>query len=237
MMSDLIKGFKYALSGFSLIGKPKIRIFVIIPALINTLLFLFAILFAADTLDDFINSLSGMWQWLEWLLWPIFVLVSITIVFFTFTIIANLIGSPFNGFLAEKVEIHLSGKQLENGDLNISSEIIKAIRSESAKILYFAIRAIPLLLLFFVPGVQIIWLLFGAWMLALEYMDYPMGNHGMNFRQEKMILQEKRALMMGFGGGVMLMTLIPIVNFIAMPVAVCAATRLYLDEFNQEKTP
>ncbi|MEZ5582290.1 MAG: hypothetical protein R3F37_05475 [Candidatus Competibacteraceae bacterium] len=44
----------------------------------------------------------------------------------------------------------------------------------------------PLLVLFVIPGVNVIapllWLVFGAWMLALQYADYPMGNHGLRFR-------------------------------------------------------
>jgi CysZ protein len=184
-------------------------------------------------MNDFVNSLSGWWQWLEWLLWPLFVLVTLTVVFFTFSIIANLIGAPFNGFLAEAVELHLlGGPASDQGSTRIFQEIIKALRSESAKFIYFLSRAIPLLILMLVPGLQILWVLFGAWMLALEYMDYPMGNHGYTFSDERDLLKKRRLLVLGFGSGAMLMTLIPFVNFIVMPVAVAGATSLWVNEYS-----
>lgn len=230
-MGDIIRGFRYLLSGFSLIGKPRIRLFVVIPLLVNTLLFAGVIYFGASSMNDFIESLSDKWQFLEWLLWPLFALITMTVVFFGFSILANLIAAPFNGFLAETVEYHLEGKGIPSSSNNLVREIIKALGSEANKFLYFIIRAVPLLILLFIPGLQLLWLLFGAWMMALEYMDYPMGNHGMTFKEERLILKKRRALVLGFGSGVMLMALVPVLNFIVMPVAVCGATRLWLDEF------
>ena len=71
---------------------------------------------------------------------------------------------------------------------------------------------------------------FGAWMLAIEYVDCPLGNHGQPYPAVRMKLRPKRRLALGFGGTVMALTMIPVVNFIAMPVGVAAATALYLDE-------
>ncbi|MGH8120148.1 MAG: EI24 domain-containing protein, partial [Gammaproteobacteria bacterium] len=97
---------------------------------------------------------------------------------------------------------------------------------------YFALRAVPLILLFFIPLLQFaapfLWLLFGAWLLALEYLDFPMGNHGLAFPEQKNRLQQKRRLALGFGAGIFTLTMIPIANFLAVPVGVCAATRLYI---------
>jgi len=232
-VKDLIKGFGYFIDGFSLVTRPGIRKFAVIPLLINIILFTAVIVYGAGAMNDFVNSLSGWWQWLEWLLWPLFVLVTLTVVFFTFSIIANLIGAPFNGFLAEAVELHLlGGPASDQGGTRIFQEIIKALRSESAKFIYFLSRAIPLLILMLVPGLQILWVLFGAWMLALEYMDYPMGNHGYTFSDERDLLKKRRLLVLGFGSGAMLMTLIPFVNFIVMPVAVAGATSLWVNEYN-----
>ena len=93
---------------------------------------------------------------------------------------------------------------------------------------------IPLLILSIIPLFNLIspvaWFAFGAWMLALEYVDYPMGNHNYRFRQIKRFMHSKRSLAVGFGGGVTLMTAIPIVNLFAMPVAVAAATSLWVEE-------
>ncbi|NIN34637.1 MAG: sulfate transporter CysZ [Gammaproteobacteria bacterium] len=244
-MTDIITGFKYAFSGFGLLTKPGIRLFVLVPLLINIALFTTAIFFGANMLSDFINStLTGWWEWLQWLLWPVFIIIALTVVFFCFSIIANLIAAPFNGFLAEHVEIQLIGSAVENnstGPGRIFQEIKNALVSELRKFIYFVIRALPLIILFFIPMVNLaapfLWFIFGAWMLALEYMDFPMGNHGILFDELRNRLKARRSLVYGFGLGIMLLTLIPVINFLALPAAVCGATRLWVEKLQPAQTP
>jgi len=235
-MGDFISGFKYALKGFSLILKPRVRLYVVIPLLINSLLFAGAFIYGANLVNDFIDSwLTGWWEWLRWLLWPLFVIVALTVIFFCFTIVANLIAAPFNGFLAEAAELHLSGVKLSDtgGQSQLPAQIKKAIKSEFKKFTYFALRAVPLFILFFIPIIQFaapfLWFLFGAWVLALEYMDYPMGNHGIIFPEQRNAMKAKRQLALGFGMGALVLTLIPVINFIAIPVAVCGATKMWVE--------
>lgn len=236
-MKQFSQGFKYLLSGFKLILKPGVRLYVLVPLLINSLLFAGVIIYGASTLSSLIDKLLTQWQWLEWLtwlLWPIFVIVALTIVFFCFSIIANLIGAPFNGFLAEAVERNITGQKLQTeGNQSLLQIIIISIKSEFQKLLYFAARALPLLILFIIPMVNVvaplIWFLFTAWMLTLEYGDYPMGNHEIVFKQQREKFASNRQLAFGFGSGVMLLTMIPIVNFLAMPVAVAGATRMVVE--------
>ena len=241
-MSDFIVGFKYLLSGFRLITKPGIRLYVIVPLLINSLLFAGGIIYGAHLLGDFINWLIAQWpwiEWLEWLVWPLFLILSLTIVFFCFSIFANLLAAPFNGFLAQAVETRLTNSTRQDGDnglIGLPAAISAAIKSEARKFLYFVVRAIPLLLMFLVPFInvaaQMLWILFGAWMLALEYIDYPLGNHGVNFPEQRKILSERKKLAFGFGAGVMMITLFPVINFIAMPVAVAGATHMVTEKLH-----
>ncbi len=237
-MNDFVAGTRYILIGTKLLLKPGIRLFVIIPFLVNSLLFTGVIVYGASLISDLIKSLSDQWAWLEWvgwLLWPLFAIIASTVVFFSFTIVANLIAAPFNGFLAAAVEARISG-QKTNGNGGLSGfimEIIDALKAEAKKFVYFVLFALPLLILFFIPIIQavapVIWLFFGAWLLALEYLDFPMANHGILFTEIRRILQQRRALALGFGLGTLLMTMIPIVNFIAMPAAVAGATKLWID--------
>jgi CysZ protein len=235
-MKQFTQGFQYLLSGFKLILKPGVRFYVLIPLLINSLLFACAIIYGASSLNGLIEWLVAKWswiEWIEWILWPVFVIVALAIVFFGFSIVANLIGAPFNSFLAEAVEQTLTGNKVESDNMPLMQIVIVSIKNEFQKLLYFVIRALPLLLLFIIPMVNIaapiIWFLFTAWMLALEYGDYPMGNHDILFKQQREKFAANRPLAFGFGSGVMLLTMIPIVNFIAMPVAVAGATKMYIE--------
>ena len=99
-------------------------------------------------------------------------------------------------------------------------------------------RALPLLLLSFIPGLNVtataLWVLFGAWRLCLEYLDCPLGNHRNFFPRVIEEMRERRSMSLGFGLFITVPTLIPLVNFIAMPVGVAGATSLYLAHLDQE---
>ncbi len=238
-MRDFVAAAGYAFSGFHLILRPGVRRYVVIPLGINIILFAAVIALGADELSSLIHWMSTRWPvaaWIGWLLWPVFVVIALVVVFFLFSIVANLIGAPFNDYLAEAVERSLTGGT-SGSDTSLTSlpgEMLEAVKSEFRKFVYFLVRALPLLLLFVIPLVQfaapVVWFLFGAWMLAIEYLDYPMGNSGMLFPDIRTALAGRRSLALGFGSAVMLLTLIPVVNFIAMPVAVAGATRLWLEQ-------
>jgi CysZ protein len=84
----------------------------------------------------------------------------------------------------------------------------------------------------------LLWFLLAAWMMAVEYLEYPLGNHGMSFPQVRRLVAANRKLAMGYGAGIIALTMVPGINFIVMPVAVCGATRMYLDRLQQhEITP
>jgi CysZ protein len=229
------------IAGFKLLVKPGIRAYVIIPLILNSVIFASIIFFGVHRLSDMIEWLTSNWtwtEWLSWILWPLFAFITFTIVFFCFSIVANLIAAPFNGFLSEAVARYLSGDDYlpKKSDSALVTELLSAFKSEAVKLIYFLVRAAPLLLLFFIPIIQafapLIWFLFGAWMLALEYMEYPMGNQGILFPEVRNTLSDKRALTFGFGGSVMLLTMVPVVNFLVMPAAVAAATKIWIEKFN-----
>ena len=242
-MNDFKCGFSYFLSGFALIFKPKIRFYTIVPLLINVTLFTIVIFYAFNILEDFITLFQIQWGWIEWLRWPIrivfFIGISI-VVFFCFSIFANIISAPFNTLLARAVEEKLTGKQLKSSDEQSSLNlIIVSIRSEFRKLIYFSIRMPILLLLFLIPIINIIapliLFIFSSWMIAIEYCDYPMSNHDIVFEKQRKKIAENRQLICGFGVGAILLTLIPILNFIAIPVSVAGATSMYIDSIEQKR--
>lgn len=242
MISPAVRGFGHVLEGWRLIRRPGIRRYVLIPLIINVLLFGGAIYWGWSELGH-VQTWVGdrLPDWLEWLdvvIWPLFVLTILVVVFYLFTPLANLVAAPFNAFLAERVEQELAGMPgdpRQGGPSGFLRELLRVLWSELRKLVYMVLWTIPLLVLFMVPvanlAAPLLWTLFGAWMLSIEYMDYPMGNHGMNFPEERRLLRRQRPLALGFGGGVLLMTMIPFVNFLAMPVGVAGATSLWVREF------
>ena len=236
MGNNPVNGALYFLRGFALILKPGIRGYVVVPLLINITVFTALIYFGAGQLRGFLDSLLPEWlDWLQWLLLPLFLIAVLVVAFFTFNMVANLIAAPFNGLLAEAVERKLTGGGPEEGGFKkLLAEIGRTFSSELKKLVYIGVRAVPLLLLMLVPGVNVaasvLWIMFSAWMLAVAYADYPMGNHGIAFTEQRGVLGRRRWLCLGFGGSVMFGLAIPVLNFLVIPSAVAGATAMWVEE-------
>jgi len=244
MAVNPVSGAGYLIKGMGLITKPGLRRFVLVPLLINIGVFSAAIWYGVVQFETFIlwmeSKVPSWLQWLEWLLWPLFVLALLIVVFYGFSLIANLIAAPFNGLLAEKVELHLTGRPLsEGGGLKQALiGLVPTLIDEVRKLLYALLWAIPFLILFLIPGINVaapmLWFLYSAWMLALEYADYPMGNNGLKAREMRSRLRERRVLGLGFGAATAGLTMLPVVNFVVMPSAVAGATAMWVRELKGE---
>jgi CysZ protein len=244
MSTHSIGGLGYAVKGLSLILKPGLRRFVLIPLLINIAVFSVGIWFGYGYLGELSGWLQGeLPSWLDWLtslVLPLFVVLAVVLVFFSFSIIANLIAAPFNGLLAEKVEQYLGGAApADTGWGKMMRELPGTLVDEVKKVAYSLLWSIPFLLLFVIPGVNVVapflWLAFSAWIMAVQYVDFPMGNHGIKGPEMRRRLRRKRITSLGFGGGILALTSIPVINFIAMPVAVCGATAMWLDKLQDTR--
>ncbi len=232
-----MNGFLAVFRGVALMFRPGLKRFIWIPILVNSLL-LIGIAWAASSyfgvvLDQLLPQDSWL-SWFRWLLWPLFAIAYGLFVFYGFTALANIIASPFNSLLAARIESMLANQPLPQDNTPLLASVLPALLMELRKLGYFLIRAIPVLILFLIPGINVVatvlWLLLGFWFLALEYLDYPLGNHGLTFAEQKKLLASRRVNALGFGAGVSLLMFIPILNLAAMPVAVAGATLLWHDQ-------
>ena len=135
---------------------------------------------------------------------------------------------------AEKVEELLTGEEVAASE-TITKAILmfpKAIFRECQKLLYWIVRLIIVLILgsIFVPLAPFMSFGLNAWMMGLEYADYAMDNNKLSFSEAKRRLSRNRSNSFGFGTFVMIGTMIPIVNLIIMPAAVCGGTALWVEK-------
>lgn len=238
-MNDFIKGFSYAFSGFSWILRPKIRRFVYIPLAINLLLFALAISlltkFAEGWVGGWIGEKADWWGIFRWaydFIVPIltFILYAtlLFVSYFLFSSVANLLAAPFNALLSKAVEQRLAEQTIQYSEIPLGKEIWITVKSEIIKLMRFVFFAALILLLLAIPVINfvfpLVWFIFMAYALSLQYADYPLTNHGYFYRQQRQLLKQKRLQRLGFGIAANLLLLIPVLNFIAMPVCVCGAT-------------
>ena len=241
MRNNPVSGAIFMLRGLSLITRPSVRKFVVIPLAINIVLFGSLIWFGADQFDAMMDRLLPPdWALLRYLLWPIFAVSVLVLGFYTFSLIGNLVAAPFNGMLAEAVERELTGRPVDGptGLKSIAKDVASSLASEVRKLAYVLKFMVPLALLFLIPVINLaapfLWLAFSAWMLAISYADFPMGNHGLRFHEIRARLSERRLLTLGFGGAVMVGIMIPFLNLLMIPAAVAGATAMWVDELSQD---
>lgn len=247
MPAPALSGPQYLGEGLKLILRPGLRLFVLLPLTLNLLLFIALIGFAmrefSGWVDAFMPSLPDWASFLEYLIWPLFVALVVLLVFFTFTMIANIIAAPFNGFLAEKVEVVVRGQDdfPPFSWAELVAMVPRTVGRELRKLGYFLPRAAGLLILSFIPVVNLVstplWFVFGIWMMAVQYIDYPADNHKLGWNEMLAWLREKRWQSLGFGGSVYLALLIPFVNIVMMPAAVAGATLFWVREGGDKALP
>jgi CysZ protein len=213
------------LAGVKLLARQELRKYLLIPLLVNFVLYSAAFAVSYHAMSGLIQHMIPAWlSWLDWILWPVFFLSFLVISFFSFTLMVNLFAAPYYNRLAAKTLEIISGRRTETAEPAWN----KVFFAELKRIGYILIRVLPLLILFLIPVVNMIapllWTLFAAWGIALEYMAYPLENRGLLFAEQKQFLQQARWGVLTFGGVTGLCLSLPVVNLLIGPAAVIGAT-------------
>lgn len=236
----MLQGISYLTKGFLLLGKRGVRMYVVIPTLINLLIFMgfirLAYHYTSIANDWFTAHLPHWLLWLDSLLWLLFVVGILFFFVYLFTVIANIIAAPFNGLLSEKVEEVLLGEKLKDSlsFKELMALLPKTIARQLQLLFYFLPRAAIMLFLFFIPGINLVagvlWFLFSSWMMTIQYLDYPFDNHHLPVKTMTHRMRKNWSPHMGFGITVTLLSAIPIINLFIMPAAVAGATALWVEK-------
>lgn len=100
-----LRGPEYLKEGWRVVRQPGLRRFIVIPLILNLALFAALISWGINQFNRWMARLvPQLPEWLgfvEWLLWPLFALVILLVLFFGFTLVANLIASPSTAFSRE----------------------------------------------------------------------------------------------------------------------------------------
>src|SRR5690606_16787552 len=189
-----LRGSGYLREGWQRIRQPGLRRFLVIPLLLNLALFLALIGWGARQfnywMDRLMPHLPDWAAFVEWLLWPLFALVLLLVRFY--------------GFLAEKVAEQERGLvSPPTGWREIAMVVPRSLGRECRKIVYYLPRLIGLLLLTLIPVVNLVasplLLVFGVWMMAVQYIDYQADNDQVGFIDMLRWMRGHRGVSLGFG--------------------------------------
>lgn len=249
-MKKIFAGATFLIRGLGLLNKSGVRRWVLIPLLINIVLFIGLFSLGAGWIsgyiDQAINALPEWAHWISWLLWILFAIIAGLIGFFMFSILANIIASPFNSYLSLAVEKHLVERngetfQAPESEMGFMEMVKHSVSNELRKAAYFLLLAIPVLLLFVIPGINflapLLWFMFSAWMLAAEYIAYPGDNHELSFKQVRESMRQNRWTTLTFGASISIAMMIPFINLLIMPASVAAATLYWHKELKALPEP
>ncbi|WP_017429218.1 sulfate transporter CysZ [Vreelandella jeotgali] len=214
--------------------RPGLRRYVFAPIAVNLTVYIALVSLVINRfggwLDYWMSLVPGWLDWLSWLIWPLFVVCLLLVVFFTFTLVTQLIAAPLYGFLAARVEIVATGREPLD-DRGLAKTAVDALGRELVKLGYILPRAIVLFILSWIPGINVLapflWALFSAWMMAIAYLDYPMDNNKVSFADMRRRLKRRWWHSLSYGGVVTLITWLPLANLFLIPGAIAGAVLLW----------
>ncbi|BAJ31927.1 MULTISPECIES: EI24 domain-containing protein [Kitasatospora] len=148
----------------------------------------------------------------------------------TFTAVTLLIGEPFYESLSARVEATEGGGPPES-DLPLWRELWNAARDSLAVLLRAAAFGIALFLCGFIPVVgqtivPVLAVCVSGFFLTAELTGTPLQKRGLTQKERLRLLRSRMSMALGFGTGLTLLFLIPVVTVLAMPGAVAGATLL-----------
>lgn len=170
------------------------------------------------------------WYWaaLSILIGSAMFAVSILIVAFAFVSVGLILSAPFNDILSAAVEEKLTGRALKR-DMPMWEFVKFTMTNESKKISLVAIIQASLFIVNLIPGAgQVTFVVLSAtfisFVMAYEFTGYTLDRKGYSFAEKRMFILSRFGRAMGFGALAGVISLVPVVNFLLMPVSVAGGT-------------
>jgi CysZ protein len=228
-------GVRAFLDGVRLARAPGLRRYTWLPLLVSFVIIAAGLTAAFVWLGVLAAWLTGLLpDWLAFLhvvLVPLLYLAGILAGAWLFALLAVVVASPFLGDLSSAVERVSSGAGPEPEPL--WSGLAGAVGRELRKLAYYLPRLLLVFVLTLIPVLNafapVLWFLFGAWIMAIQFCDYPTENRARPFRDTVALLQRNRGAALGYGSCAALALAIPIVNLLLIPAAVAGGTLLWRD--------
>ena len=227
-------GVESFVEGFALARHPGLRRYTWLPVAISLIVCVTGLYFAFDYLitasNRWLDSLPEWLSWIELILKPLLYVTGVLGGTWLFSLLAVLIASPFLGAFSMALERIRYGDAPEINS-QIWTDISLSLAREARKLLYHLPRLLLVFLLTLIPLINLaapaIWLLFGAWTMAVQFVDYPTENRQQPFQQTLDKLKANRLAALAFGLCAAGALMIPLLNFLLIPVAVAGGTVLW----------
>lgn len=251
MIKNIISGIKAYFGAFSLISKLKLWKYFAVPMLISVLtaaIFIWVAFSYSDNIVDFITSLIPGWNttisigWVSKIFYFLFAIVILGIGLILFKHIIMALSAPFMSPVSEKIEAHLTGNPPHSHrDTTFIQQLLRGIRINGRNLIMELLLTIPILLLKFIPVVNIfstiLLFMVQAYYAGFGNMDYTLERH-FQYKESLQFVRKHRGLAIGNGIVFILFLLIPIIGVIlVLPLSVTAASTRTVEALQLKNTP
>ena len=223
------------LQGARLAWVPSLRGFVWWPMAVSLVLVAallgFGFAFVRDAIAAVVDFLPDWLDWLAKVLAPLLYAVGVLVAGWLFGFVAVLVASPFLGVLSARAERLAFGDGPAEAEGGVWHTVVTAFAREGRKLAYHLPRLAVVLVVSFVPllnaAAPVLWFAFGAWMLAVQFVDYAAENRGLGFAATLALLRANRAAALGFGALATLLLAVPFGALFVIPAAVSGGAVLW----------
>jgi len=211
------------------------------PFFLNLALFAIAFWLSYQYLGQWVRGLlpgGEGWWWaaLMYFLLVLLVLALLALEIYLFAVVGRVVAEPFLELLTRRAEALAAGAPpgAAWSDSGLLRDVLRVLRQGLLRLAIYLGVMLPLLLLNFIPGLGgavyavLAWLV-TAYFLALEFLDYPLDRRGLSFKEKSRYVRSLGLGWLGFGSAVLLIGLVPVVNFTLLPLAAVGGTLLYLE--------
>ena len=235
MIKNITSGIKAYFGAFSLISKLKLWKYFAVPMLISFITAVIIFGFAYGLSDNIGGFISKIWVWdlgketfsaISSFIGGLIIIV-IGLILFKHIIMA--LSAPFMSPVSEKIEAYLTGNQPHSHrDTTFWQQLLRGIRINGRNLIMELLLTIPILLLKFIPIINIfstiLLFLVQAYYAGFGNMDYTLERH-FKYAESTAFVRKHRGLAIGNGIVFILFLLIPVIGVIlVLPLSVTAAT-------------
>lgn len=240
MIQNIFRGLQVYTGAYGLISKLKLWKYFVIPVIISVVVFAMIFVSAYGLSDNLGEWIAGIWIWetgkatftaISTFIGGI-VIFAIGLILYKHIIMA--LSSPFMSPVSEKIEAYFTGKPAKNYvSTNFSKQLVRGIRIGLRNLSKELFYTIPILILKFIPVVNIfstiLLFLVQAYYAGFANMDYTLERH-FKYKESVAFIRQHRGLAIGNGIGFLLLLLIPVVGvLLVLPLSVTSASVIAVD--------
>ncbi|MCC1485191.1 EI24 domain-containing protein [Winogradskyella immobilis] len=240
MIQNIIRGLQVYTGAYGLISKLKLWKYFVIPMIISFVVSILILIAAYSLSDNLGEWIASVWVWefgKETFTFISTIIAAIIIFFigaFLFKHIIMALSSPFMSPVSEKIESFYTGQPAKNYiKTSFTKQLLRGIRISLRNLSQELLFTIPILLLKFIPVVNIfstaLLFIMQAYYAGFGNMDYTLERH-FTYKESVAFIRKNRGLAIGNGIGFLLLLFIPVIGVIlVLPLSVTSASVIAVD--------